>query len=173
MLLVACRDIKPENILFSSDMVLKLADLGLAVNLLEEPAVTRVGRCTWWSASVLAAMIEGLAAVKSFHNSQLHAYSSDRAACGCCKVAGACVYGGWFLILVIVAAAGTLEYMPPEVLRCPLKRHPADNKSRTELHYTTAVDSWAAGVLAYELLTGRWVQGGPRVCGMWRHQAQL
>lgn len=65
-----------------------------------------------------------------------------------------------------MAAAGTLDYMPPEVLRCPLKRHPGDNKSRTELHYTTAVDSWAAGVLAYELLTGRWVQGGPRVCGM-------
>lgn len=37
------RDIKPENVLFGSNMVLKLADLGLAVNLREEPAVTRVG----------------------------------------------------------------------------------------------------------------------------------
>lgn len=51
--------------------------------------------------------------------------------------------------------AGTLDYMAPEVLRCPLKRHPGDNKDRPELHYATAVDAWAVGVLAYELLTGR------------------
>jgi serine/threonine protein kinase len=37
------RDIKPENVLFASSMVLKIADFGLAVNLREEPAVTRVG----------------------------------------------------------------------------------------------------------------------------------
>lgn len=42
-----CRDIKPENVLFGNNMVLKIADLGLAVNLREEPAVTRVGkRCS-------------------------------------------------------------------------------------------------------------------------------
>lgn len=45
--------------------------------------------------------------------------------------------------------------MAPEVLRCPLKRHPGDNKSREDLHYATAVDAWAVGVLAFELLTGR------------------
>lgn len=78
-------------------MTLKLADFGLALNLREERAVTRVG---------------------------------------------------------------TLDYMAPEVLRCPLKRHPADNKERADLHYTGTVDAWAVGVLAYELLTGRCV----RVC---------
>lgn len=52
---------------------------------------------------------------------------------------------------------GTLDYMAPEVLRCPLKRHPTDNKDRTDLHYGSAVDTWAVGVLAYELLTGRCV----------------
>ncbi|KAF6254945.1 kinase-like domain-containing protein [Scenedesmus sp. NREL 46B-D3] len=36
------RDVKPENVLFSSSMVLKVADFGLAVNLREERAVTRV-----------------------------------------------------------------------------------------------------------------------------------
>lgn len=51
----------------------------------------------------------------------------------------------------------TLDYMAPEVLRCPLKRHPGDNKDRSDLHYATAVDAWAVGVLAYELLTGRQV----------------
>jgi hypothetical protein len=50
--------------------------------------------------------------------------------------------------------------MAPEVLRCPLKRHPGDNKTRTDLHYATAVDAWAVGVLAFELLTGRCVQMG-------------
>lgn len=49
----------------------------------------------------------------------------------------------------------TLDYMAPEVLRCPLKRNPGDNKSREDLHYATAVDAWAVGVLAFELLTGR------------------
>lgn len=47
--------------------------------------------------------------------------------------------------------------MSPEVLRCPLKRQPGDNKDRADLHYATAVDAWAVGVLAFELLTGRCV----------------
>ena len=45
--------------------------------------------------------------------------------------------------------------LAPEVLRCPLKRLPGDNKERGELHYGAAVDVWAAGVLAYELIVGR------------------
>lgn len=48
-----------------------------------------------------------------------------------------------------------MDYMAPEVLRCPLKRTPVDNKNRADLHYSQAVDAWAVGVLAYELLTGR------------------
>ena len=38
-----CRDIKPENILFTADMRLKLCDFGLAINMREERAVTRAG----------------------------------------------------------------------------------------------------------------------------------
>ena len=38
---------------------------------------------------------------------------------------------------------------------CPLKRLPTDYKKRDDLAYTTKVDSWSLGVLAYELLTGR------------------
>ncbi|GFR51056.1 hypothetical protein Agub_g13378 [Astrephomene gubernaculifera] len=53
-----------------------------------------------------------------------------------------------------VTRAGTLEYMAPEVERCPLKVLPGDNKDKQELAYTTAVDVWAVGVLAYELLVG-------------------
>ncbi|GIL86093.1 hypothetical protein Vretimale_13883 [Volvox reticuliferus] len=53
-----------------------------------------------------------------------------------------------------VTRAGTLDYMAPEVLRCPLKSRMDENKDDISLAYTTAVDVWAVGVLAYELLTG-------------------
>jgi serine/threonine protein kinase len=44
--------------------------------------------------------------------------------------------------------------MAPEVERCPIKYQPQDNKNVPGLAYTTAVDIWATGVLAYELLVG-------------------
>ncbi|KAG2499640.1 hypothetical protein HYH03_002579 [Edaphochlamys debaryana] len=53
-----------------------------------------------------------------------------------------------------VTRAGTLDYMAPEVTRCPLKAEPSDNKHDPSLAYTSAVDVWAAGVLTYELLVG-------------------
>ncbi|GFR47792.1 hypothetical protein Agub_g9299, partial [Astrephomene gubernaculifera] len=53
-----------------------------------------------------------------------------------------------------VTRAGTLDYMAPEVERCPLKAQPQDNKDDPSLSYTTAADVWAVGVLAYELLVG-------------------
>ncbi|KAL6762355.1 kinase-like domain-containing protein [Haematococcus lacustris] len=53
-----------------------------------------------------------------------------------------------------VTRAGTLDYMAPEVLRCPYKSRPDENKDNRSLHYGARVDSWAAGVLAYELLVG-------------------
>lgn len=37
------RDIKPENILLSKSMAIKLCDFGLAIDLREERAVTRAG----------------------------------------------------------------------------------------------------------------------------------
>jgi serine/threonine protein kinase len=54
-----------------------------------------------------------------------------------------------------VTRAGTLDYMAPEVLECPLKRLPTDYKDRTDIAYTAKVDSWSMGVLAFEMLTGR------------------
>lgn len=53
-----------------------------------------------------------------------------------------------------VTRAGTLDYMAPEVLKCPFKSKPEENKDRTDLHYSHTVDSWAVGVLTYELLVG-------------------
>ncbi|KAG1671714.1 hypothetical protein FOA52_007506 [Chlamydomonas sp. UWO 241] len=53
-----------------------------------------------------------------------------------------------------VTRAGTLEYMAPEVLNCPFKNKPQENKDQTQLQYTLTVDTWAVGVLTYELLVG-------------------
>jgi serine/threonine protein kinase len=44
--------------------------------------------------------------------------------------------------------------MAPEVLRCPLKRHPEENKGNRSLQCSVTMDSWATGVLVYELLVG-------------------
>ncbi|KAG2502238.1 hypothetical protein HYH03_000724 [Edaphochlamys debaryana] len=53
-----------------------------------------------------------------------------------------------------VTRTGTADYMAPEVERCPLKHAPEDNKDNPSLAYTTAIDIWSVGVLAYELLVG-------------------
>ncbi|KXZ52598.1 hypothetical protein GPECTOR_9g643 [Gonium pectorale] len=53
-----------------------------------------------------------------------------------------------------VTRAGTEGYMAPEVERCPIKSEPSENKDQPQLAYSTAVDIWAVGVLAYELMVG-------------------
>ncbi|KAL6755436.1 kinase-like domain-containing protein [Haematococcus lacustris] len=45
-----------------------------------------------------------------------------------------------------VTRAGTLEYMSPE--------KPDENKENSALHYSFHADTWAVGVLSYELLVG-------------------
>jgi hypothetical protein len=42
-----------------------------------------------------------------------------------------------------------------QVLLCPEKSRPEENKEKSLLHYTRQVDAWAMGILAYELLVGR------------------
>lgn len=54
-----------------------------------------------------------------------------------------------------VTRLGTLDYMSPEVILCPDKYHPGDNKHRIDLAYGERVDAWAMGILAYELVVGR------------------
>lgn len=46
------------------------------------------------------------------------------------------------------------DYMAPEVLRCPPKNLPQENKNNAALHYNNSVDAWAVGVFAYELIVG-------------------
>lgn len=54
-----------------------------------------------------------------------------------------------------VTRAGTLELMAPEVVACPCKACPRDNKGRQDLWYGYKVDTWSCGVMAYELMSGR------------------
>lgn len=45
--------------------------------------------------------------------------------------------------------------MAPEVLKCPTKKTPDENKENPQsAHYHLAVDAWAVGVFAYELVVG-------------------
>ena len=83
--------LQPENVLFTTDWRLLVADFGVSINLHHERAVTR---------------------------------------------------------------AGTEGYMAPEVERCPLKAEPQENKDKPQLAYSTAVDIWAVGCMAYELMVG-------------------
>ncbi|PNH08919.1 Aurora kinase C, partial [Tetrabaena socialis] len=50
---------------------------------------------------------------------------------------------------------GTIDYLAPEILDCPVKQHPDDHKDRPDTGYTNKVDCWSVGVLAYELLVGQ------------------
>ncbi|KAL6751680.1 kinase-like domain-containing protein [Haematococcus lacustris] len=54
--------------------------------------------------------------------------------------------------------AGTLEFMAPEVLSCPAKSQPNENKDGQAgpgQEYTTTADSWAVGALLYSIICGR------------------
>ena len=41
-----------------------------------------------------------------------------------------------------------------QVLLCPEKSRPEENKDKAVLEYTAAVDAWAVGIVCYELLIG-------------------
>lgn len=126
------RDIKPENILFTSDMRLKLADFGLAINISQERPVTRAGTLDYMvSATELSILVRLLTAVRrELKNGLGHRAGHDH------------------------SNSKLLHMQAPEVLKCPFKSHPDEGKDNTRLHYCGGVDSWAIGVLSYELLVG-------------------
>jgi len=53
--------------------------------------------------------------------------------------------------------AGTLEFMAPEVLRCPSKHELSrkDIEQGPGCEYTATADAWGAGVLLYSMVTGQ------------------
>jgi serine/threonine protein kinase len=60
-----------------------------------------------------------------------------------------------FLHSLLSCRLGTIDYLSPEILDCPVKQHPQDHKQNPQKWYTCKVDVWSIGVLAYELLVGR------------------
>ncbi len=58
-------------------------------------------------------------------------------------------------VLHLYCRLGTIDYLAPEILKCPSKSHPDDYKHNPDIGYTNKVDCWSIGVLAYELLVGR------------------
>ncbi len=139
--LAACAAAQPENILFTKNMVLKLGDFGLAIDLREERAVTRAGTL------VSLVMMTGCAqqhpriapphSTPALHRPLLFPAHTPLPA-GAARA----------------ARASSQDYMAPEVLRCPFKSRPEENKDNAGLHYGARVDAWAVGVLTFELLAG-------------------
>ena len=54
-----------------------------------------------------------------------------------------------------VSAVGTVDYMSPEAASCPLKSRPSQYKEKSELYYGAAVDVWAVGILACDMIGGK------------------
>lgn len=107
---------QPENVLFTDDMSLRIADFGLAIDLKEERAVTRVGECCWRAPA--------MGCVHSVTEQQcLDQPSSPKAALSNRNEQTP-------LNSNPENIPGTLDYMAPEVLKCPLKRLPNDNKEK-------------------------------------------
>lgn len=57
-------------------------------------------------------------------------------------------------IPLVAHSSPSLTWQAPEVLICPDKKLPEENKSQTLIVYGHSVDAWAIGILAYELLVG-------------------
>ena len=47
-----------------------------------------------------------------------------------------------------------MQRLALQVLLCPEKSRPEENKDKAVLEYTAAVDGWAVGIVCYELLVG-------------------
>jgi len=59
--------------------------------------------------------------------------------------------------MMLLIRIGTLDYIAPEILDCPEKQHPGENKNFTpgDRWYDNKVDVWSCGIMAYDLLTGK------------------
>lgn len=59
-----------------------------------------------------------------------------------------------FLLFSLFLSCGYPCAQAPEVVRCPHKVFPEENKHRADVQYGGAVDIWAVGVLVVELVGG-------------------
>lgn len=71
------RDIKPENIVLGSDLQLKLADFGLAINVNQERPLSRVGTLDYMAPEILSCPSNKQRAQMVQDHQELHPYSSS------------------------------------------------------------------------------------------------
>ena len=157
------RDIKPENILLTADKAVKLADFGLSIDASEERPVTRAGTLDYMAPEVGSGPASGLPS-RTCHRDWWHV-----GALGAWLAQGqspaAALQDMPNLLQQVVcflnspprAASSLYKEVSPcplQVLVCPEKSHPRENKDKVLLGYTNMVDAWAMGILAFELIVG-------------------
>ncbi len=150
---IVYRDLKPENLLLAAGMV-KLADFGTAIDMRHERPISRLVSTHTARGSCRA----GLHVVDAVSSRSQHG-RDWRGTAGltvpACLVTVTGQDASKWNNAGPPALQGTVQYMPPEVLRCPDRAWPDLHKERQDLAYGVQADVWALGILLHELLLGR------------------
>lgn len=160
------RDIKPENVLITGDCVVKLCDFGLAINWQKDIAVSRVG--TLVRRSPAAPRASSPLASRPSSSALRRTAKEPRAlrnATAPQSPPAVPRFPSPSTPLRPHLSRTTLpppphrsqEFMAPEIIWLPRRSYQEAQALREKGRslYTSSVDIWAIGILAYELLYGR------------------
>ena len=150
------RDIKPENLLMHTDNTVMLCDFDLAIDASAERPCSPV-------LSVLAVQLCAMTSCTSacLHQLALHCSHACTELLQRSQVRTICMPGlvsdvSCSCKLYHCIQVGTPDYVAPEVLLCKARRRPDGSLAPSGASgYTAAVDIWAVGILAWEVLAGK------------------